>query len=116
VVRCGKKPLHLTTYQYFEQEPTKQKAKSTASQRKKVKTDMKGSVLNIDTVRVREGVVRAVTKRKGVGQWYCHISSGGAGYGMARKLSVEYPGAIYHLMNRGKCGWRSGCGWKRRQR
>jgi len=25
---------------------------------------------------------------------------------MARKLSVEYPGAIYHLMNRGKCGWR----------
>jgi hypothetical protein len=33
-------------------------------------------------------------KRKGVGQWYCHISSGGAGCGMARKLSVEYPGAI----------------------
>ena len=26
------KPLHLTPYEYFEQEPTKQKAKSTASQ------------------------------------------------------------------------------------
>jgi hypothetical protein len=30
-----------------------------------------------------------------------NISSGGAGCGMARKLSVEYLGAIYHLMNRG---------------
>ena len=27
--------------------------------------------------------------------------NGGAGCGMARKLRVEYPGAIYHLMNRG---------------
>jgi hypothetical protein len=40
-----------------------------------------------------------VSKGKGVGQ-YCHISAGGAGCGMARKLRVEYPGAIYHLMNR----------------
>jgi hypothetical protein len=39
--------------------------------------------------------------QKGVGQWYRHISAGGAGCGMARKLRVEYPGAIYHLMNRG---------------
>jgi hypothetical protein len=36
-------------------------------------------------------------KVSGVGQWYCHISAGGAGCGMARKLRVEYPGAIYHL-------------------
>ena len=25
----------------------------------------------------------------------------GAGSGMARKLGLEYPGAIYHVMNRG---------------
>ena len=38
---------------------------------------------------------------KGVGQWYWHISARGAECGVARKLRVEYPGAIYHLMNRG---------------
>src|SRR5438132_5900236 len=39
--------------------------------------------------------------RKGVSQWYCHISAESTGCGMARKSQVEYPGAIYHLMNRG---------------
>src|SRR6266702_2766557 len=47
---------------------------------------------------------RAKRCRKGVGQWYWYIFkkvsiNESAGCGMARELRVEYPVAIYYLMN-----------------
>ena len=41
----------------------------------------------------------------GVGSWFDHMLTGAGASGtstaMARKLRVQYPGAIYHVMNRG---------------
>jgi hypothetical protein len=68
------KPLHLTPYDYFEQEQAKQKAKSTARQE--------------SVPAIVEYCLDAQAPAESIG-------------GMARKLRVQYPGAIYHVMNRG---------------
>ena len=45
---------------------------------------------------------RGIFNHKGVSSWYWHIlRASRVSPRMARKVRVEYPGAIYHVMNRG---------------
>ncbi|PWU17326.1 MAG: transposase [Verrucomicrobia bacterium] len=69
-------------------------------------TAQQGFVLVLVLRKIRGGVEWSVLHRGGVGSPCCHIrfaleAAAARLPGMARSLRIQYPGAIYHVMNRG---------------